>query len=107
MSTPRDPGTRKLLIVCAGIASCAMLLAAIALLVWVTQERGTGPQRNSENAAVADANAMKATNPRPNPESVAVTDASVVKATNPLPNTESAKVADTNISKPAAGGKRF
>src|SRR5262245_27778084 len=87
MSTPQDPAARKLLIVFARLAAFSMLIAAIALLVWVTQKGET--------------------NPRPNAESVAVTDASVVKATNPQPNAESAAITNASVMKPAVGGKRF
>src|SRR5215471_11230990 len=78
MSTPHDP-TRKLLIAFAGIAACAMLIAAIAFLVLVTQKGATNPRSSAESAAV--------TAPRPNSEGAAVTAAS--------------------LTKPAAGGNRF
>src|SRR3954468_18660849 len=57
MSPPREPMTRLLLLVFAGVGSVAMLIAAIALLIWVRrppdQAQPTAPANNA--AAVAPA----------------------------------------------------
>ena len=59
MSTPLDPTARKLLIVFAGIAACAMLIAAITLPVWVKQKGAKNPQANAESAAFIAASFME------------------------------------------------
>src|SRR2546423_15258291 len=53
MSIPRDPLTRTLLLVFAGITSVALLIASIALLLWVKNSPSRSQPMLANNGAVA------------------------------------------------------
>src|SRR5437773_929239 len=88
MATSRDPLTRRLMLVFAGITSVALLIASIALLIWV---KNAGNRR--ESTAVSDGGGAIVNDPK------APTIFSWTAGTEA--NTAA------GVVKPAGGGKRF
>jgi len=84
MFTIRDPLARTLLIVFAGLTSLALLIASIALLIWVTRSGSHDPPQSPAVVGVAV----------DDPKAISIARASVAAGT------------PASVAKPA-GGKRF